>query len=208
MTKKKMFSRLALAMIMALACTSFTSCGDDTDEQNSPATWSSSYEVKFELSDDVMNTADITAYIANPDGTFSEEKVTKSKLSWTLTGDKLPNKAGVLLTFVPKKNIDKNKVYDITINGGITVTSYRNKGVVNHKGESGNSEMTIKGDKLAQHYVGRGVGFAYGLSENGAIVSVDVDSFDFGLNVLWKNIAGWIKDVLNVNSKWLQKSKD
>ena len=140
---KKIFSRLALAMMMAIVCTGFTSCGDDKDEPEAPATWGSSYIVTFELNDDVINTADITAHIANPDGTFREEKVTKSKLSWTLTGNKLPDKAGVLLTFVPKKNIDENKVYNIGINGGITVTSYRNEGVVDFKSDSENSHMRI-----------------------------------------------------------------
>lgn len=189
---KKIFSRLALAMMMAIACTGFTSCGDDKDEPEAPATWGSSYVVTFELSDDVLNTADITAHIANPDGTFREEKVTKTKLSWTLTGNKLPDKAGVLITFVPKKNIDESKVYDIAINGGITVTSFRDEKVVNHKSDSGNSHITINGDKLAEYYVGRGVGFARSVSENGAIVNIDVDSFDFGLNGLWKWIAGWL----------------
>lgn len=182
MAKKKIFSRVVMAMVMAIACTGFTSCSDDNDEPEAPATWGSSYVVEFKLSDDVMNTADITAHIANPDGTVREEKVTKTKLSWTLTGDKLPDKAGVFLTFVPKKNIDESKVYDIAINSGITVTSFRNEKVVICKGESENSHMTINGDKLALYYVEGGIGLARGVSENGAIVSVDIDSFDFGLN--------------------------
>lgn len=193
MTKKKIFSRLALAMMMAIACTGFVSCGDDNDEPKAPATWGSSYVITFELSDDVMNTADITAHIANPDGTFREEKVTKTKSTWTLTGNKLPDKAGVLLTFVPKKNIDENKAYDIGINGGITVTSFRNEEVVDFKSDSENSHMSVKGDKLTEYYVGKGVGFAAGVSENGKIVSVDVESFDFGLNGLWEWVAGWLK---------------
>lgn len=193
MTKKTIFSKLALAMIMAIACTGFTSCGDDNDEPEAPATWSSEYVITFELSDDVINTADITAHIANPDGTFREEKVTKTKSSWKLTGSKLPDKAGVLLTFVPKKNIDENKTYDIEIDGGITVTSLRNKDVADYQSYSNNSDIPIKGDKLPQYYVGKGVGFAYGISENGKIVRVDVDSFDFGLNGLCEWVAGWLK---------------
>lgn len=194
MTMKNIFSKLALTMMIVIACTGFTSCGDDNDEPEAPATWGSSYVVTFELSDDVISTADITAYIANPDSTFREEKVTKAKQSWTLTGNKLPDKAGVLLTFVPKKNIDENKVYDITINGGITVTSFRNEGVVDFKSDSENSHMTVKGDKLTEYYVGKGVGFARGVSENGKIVSVDIDSFDFGLNGLWQWVAGWFEE--------------
>lgn len=194
MTKKKIFSRLAVAMMMAIACAGFTSCGDDNDEPEAPATWGSSYVVTFELNDDVMNTADITAYIANPDGTFREEKVTKNNMSWTLKGNKLPDKAGVLLTFVPKKNIDENKVYDIGINGNIAVTSLRNDKVVNYKSYGGDTNMTIKGDKLAQYYVGRGVGFAHGITADGGLASVDVDSFDFGLNGLWEWVAGWFTE--------------
>lgn len=193
MTKKKIFSSLVLAMMMAIACTGFTSCGDDNDEPEAPATWGSSYVITFELSDDVMNTADITAHIANPDGTIREEKVTKAKLSWTLTGNKLPDKAGVLLTFVPKNNIDESKVYEIGIKGGITTTGLRNDQVVDFKGNSEDSNLSVKGDKLSQYYVGKGVGFAAGVSENGKIISVDVDSFDFGLNSLWEWVAGWLK---------------
>ena len=193
MTKKKIFSSLVLAMMMAIACTGFTSCGDDNDEPEAPATWGSSYVITFELSDDVMNTADITAHIANPDGTIREEKVTKAKLSWTLTGNKLPDKAGVLLTFVPKNNIDESKVYEIGIKGGITTTGLRNDQVVDFKGNSEDSNLSVKGDKLSQYYVGKGVGFAAGVSENGKIISVDVDSFDFGLNGLWEWVAGWLK---------------
>lgn len=51
--------------------------------------------------------------------------------------------------------------------------------------------MTIKGDKLTQYYVNRGAGFAHGINADGGLVSVDVDSFDFGLNGLWEWIAGW-----------------
>ncbi len=194
MTKKRILSRLVPAIMMTIACAGFTSCGDDSDDPESPDTWSTSYEVKFELSDDVMNTADVTAYIADCDGRSREEKVTKAEMSWILTGDKLPDKSGVLLTFLPKKNIDENKTYEIAINGSITVTSYRNREVVSHKSYSGNSNMTIKGDKLAEYYAGRGAGFASGVDENGAIVNVDVDSFDFGLNGLWEWVAGWFKD--------------
>lgn len=191
MTKKKLFSSLAMAVMMVIAFTGFTSCGDDNEEPETPATWESSYVVTFELSDDVMDTADITAHIANPDGTIREEKVTKSQLSWTLTGNKLPDKAGVLLTFVPKKNIDPEKVYDIGINGNITVTSFRNGEVINFQSYGDDSNMTVKGDMLAQYYVGSGAGFAHGVGANGELVSVDVDSFDFGLNGLWKWVAGW-----------------
>lgn len=192
MTTKKIFSRLVMAMMMAITCTVFTSCGDDKDEPEAPAAWSSSYVVTFELSDDVMNTADITAHIANPDGTFREEKVTKNKSSWSLTGNKLPDKAGVLLTFVPKKNIDLDKVYDIGINGNFAVSSLRNDKVVNCKSYGHDSNMAIKGGQLPQYYVGSGAGFAHGINVGGELVSVDVDTFDFGLNGLWEWIAGWL----------------
>lgn len=199
MTKRNFFSRLALAMMMTVAFTGFTSCGNDNDdndndEPDAPVTLTSSYIVAFELGDDVMNTADITAHIANPDGTLREEKVTKNKLSWTLTGDKLPDKAAVLLTFVPKKNIDETKVYNISIKGSMSATCLRGTGVVDATSNSNNFTIPIKGDKLAQYYTGSGVGFAYGIGADGKITRLDVDSFDFGLNGLWEWIAGWLKD--------------
>lgn len=193
MTKKKILSRLGLAMMTAIACIGFTSCSESNDGPEAPPVLSSSYVVTFELSDDVLNTADITAHIANPDGTFRDAKVTETKQSWTLKGDKLPDKAGILFTFVPKTNIDKSKTYDIAISGGISVTSYKNEGVIDAKGHSGSSGMSIQGDKLEQYYVGRGTGFAYGVSEDGTITRLDVDSFDFGLNGLWEWVAGWMQ---------------
>lgn len=32
MTKKRIFSKLTLAVMMAIACTGFTSCGDENNE--------------------------------------------------------------------------------------------------------------------------------------------------------------------------------
>lgn len=193
----KILSRLGATMMAAIACIGFASCGDDNNEPDKPQTpdvWASSYDVKFELSEDLMNTADITAHIANPDGTFSTETVTDSRPEWTLKGNKLPDRAGVLLTFVPKKNIDENKVYNIRIKGGISATSFRNGEVVNFKGHSGNSGISIKGDKVTQYFVGAGTGFAYGVDADGSIVDVSVLDFDFGLNGLWEWVSGWLSD--------------
>ena len=48
MTKNKIFSRLMMAMMIAIASVGFISCGDDNDEPDAPATWSSSYVITFE----------------------------------------------------------------------------------------------------------------------------------------------------------------
>lgn len=167
-------------MMTAIVCAGFASCGDD-NEPDSPAVWSSSYEMKFKFSEDVLNTAVITAHIANPDGTFSQETVTTTNPSWELSGNKLPDKAGVLITFVPKSDIDPDKVYDIAIDGGVKVTSYRDNGVIEFKSNSIDSHMPVKGDMLIQYYESAREGFAYGVKENGAIVVLDMDGFDFGL---------------------------
>lgn len=194
MTKKTIFSRLTLAAVLAIASTGFIACGDDNDEPEVPATRGSSYVIAFEFNEDVINTADITAHIAKPDGTFSEEKVTKPNVSWTLTGNKLPDKAGVLLTFVPKNDIDPAKVYDISIKGSIAVSSLKNNKVVEYESYGKRSHMTVKGERLPEYYRARGIGFAHGINTNGELVKVDVDTFDFGLNGLWQWVAGWLSD--------------
>ena len=118
-----MFATLVMA-----ASLGFTACGGDDDnsgdEPQAPGVWTTVDKVELDLSDDVLKTADVTAHIANPDGTVREEPVTKANHSWTMTGKTLPDKACVLLTFVPKTDIDVTKVYDIRFAGSITAASF------------------------------------------------------------------------------------
>lgn len=185
----KIFTKLTAAMLIAAAATGFASCGSD-DEPEQPDVWASSYAVSFQLSQDVLNTADVTANIALPDGTFREEKVTQTNPSWNLAGNTLPNKAGVIITFVPKQNIDASKTYSIAIKGSISTSSYKNQVLVKSKTSGVKSDMSVAGNNLAQYYVGKGIGLASGVSATGAIEEVNAGDFDFGLNGVWEWLAG------------------
>lgn len=179
------------AMLLAVASVGVSSCGDDNNDEPEAVNWSTSYEVKVELSDDVLKLTDVTAHIAYPDGTFRDQLVVEKNSSWTMTGDKVPDKAGVLLTFVPKHDIDVNQVYTISTNGSISATSYMNKGVIDTKSFSiEGEEMELDGDKVEEYFKGNGVGFAYGVNSHGKIVDVDLREFDFGLNGIWEWLAG------------------
>lgn len=81
-------------MVIAVACLVFASCSSNNDEPED-ATWSTVCEVKFEISQDLLDVLDITAHIANPDGTIREEPVSKTNTKWTLKGEQIPNNAGV-----------------------------------------------------------------------------------------------------------------
>lgn len=192
--KKSFLSKVMVAVALAVTTLAFTACGDDDDEPTVEPKWSTSYVVSFNLGEDVLKTADITAHIARPDGTFAEERVTKTNPSWTLTGNKIPDKAGVLLTFVPKKNIVETDAYEIKIGGSISATSFKDGGAVDSNKYGVNGSMTVKGDRLAEYYTGKGIAFAFGINDQGKVVSVKTDDFDFGLNGLWEWVASLLKD--------------
>lgn len=128
----------------------------------------------------MLKTADVTAHIAAPDGTVREEPVTKTNPTWTMTGNKLPDKACVLLTFVPKKSIDAGTVFHITFKGTVTAASFKDGKQQNYKTSSRNYSLDIQGDKLSQLYVGKTFGVALGISAQGQVVSVSESDFDFG----------------------------
>lgn len=192
----KLYTKLTAAVLMlATAAFALTSCGgDDDDEPEQPKNWSTVYAYSFKLSADVLRTAEVTAHIARPDGTFSTEAVTTLNPSWTLKGTNVPDKAGILLTFVPKKDIDTGATYKIDIFGSVTAESLYGEGVIGYKNYSHGTTMTISGAKLAEYFTGRGVAFAYGTDAQGEMSALPVDSFDFGLNGFWKWLSGFFEE--------------
>lgn len=194
--EKKLLSKLMLAMLIALSGIAFTACGDDNDEPENPetpeeATWATKYTVSFELSDDVFKAAEVTAHVVEPDGSRSELTL-ESSPNLTMEGKKIPDNAAVLLTFVPKKDISETEVYDIQIKGSIRATSYKNGKQFDSQFHAIGGGLTLKGDKVAQYFTGRGVALAYGVDENGKVVTVNTDDIDFGLNNIWK----WLAEII------------
>lgn len=182
----------ALAVITLLVLSfGLTACGDDNDEPNVPDTWTTTYEASVTFHDDFFEVADITAHIVKPDGTVTEEAIIKPTTTWTMSGNHIPDKAGILFTFVPKENIDPDRVYHFNINGAMWTTSYKN----GEKYSSLNpspiaSTSPIKGNMVVKYLTGRGVALTAAVTSEGQVVSANADDFDFGLNGVWEWLAG------------------
>ncbi len=114
-----------LAVMLATIGLSLSACGEgnNNDKSEEPDTWATSYVVSITFKPDFLEVAEITAHIANPDGSFSEEKILTQSTSWSLKGNKIPDKAGVLFTFVPRADIDPYRVYNLGISGTIKCSS-------------------------------------------------------------------------------------
>lgn len=184
---RKIYSKLRQAMVIAVACLVFASCSSNNDEPED-ATWSTVCEVKFEISQDLLDVLDITAHNANPDGTIREEPVSKTNTKWTLKGEQIPNNAGVYITFAPKSNFVETDKYDIKILTAYTTFSYKNNELVDSRTYSRDCDCTMTGKMVKDSLVEKGVGIASGIDSHGSVIDVDTSEIDFGLNI-------WIGDV-------------
>lgn len=190
MKTKNMFYAL-IATVLSVFSLSLTSCGDDNDEPDIPDTWETTYTISVTFQQDFLDAADITAHIANPDGTFASEAVVNTTTSWTLTGNKIPDKAGIAFTFAPKSNIDSDRVYNLGTKGTITTKSIKNGEVFMAKSSSvGSDNMSVKGDRVAEYIKARGIAMASGVNAEGEVIKVDTKDFDFGINGVWEWLAG------------------
>lgn len=184
------FNLLMIVVLIALGF-GLTACGDDNDEPEVPVTWSTAYDVNVTFGPEMFEMADITAHIAKPDGTVSEEVVLQQNYTLKLTGNKIPDKAGVLFTFVPKSNVDPDKVYHVLIDGYIRATSYKNGEVFSSLSPTSiKTSAPIKGSQVEKYFTGKGVAITVGISDDGNVTSVNPDQFDFGVNSVWEWLAG------------------
>lgn len=184
-------------MAIGLAALSFglTACGDDNDEPEVPAAWNTAYSVNVTFGSEMFEMVDITAHIAKPDGTVSEEVVLQEKYTLKMSGDKIPDKAGVLFTFVPKSNVDPDKVYHVLVEGSVRATSYKNGEVFSSFSPTAyKTSAPIKGSQVAKFFTGKGVAITAGISDDGNATSVNSDEFDFGVNSVWEWLARILSD--------------
>lgn len=189
--KTKFLSRLIAALFIGLASVGFSACGNDDnndDEPEAPDAWSTAYKFEFEIGDDVFNTADVTAYIASPDGTVSQVPVTDSKVSWTVKGNKIPDKAAVLLTFVPKKSIDVSKAYKMSLKGTVIAESYKNKETFSFKTYPHSYSLDVPGENVSKFWTDKTFGVAMAVDATGNVVSASLSDFDFGFNFILNSI--------------------
>lgn len=186
--KKKFLSRLIAALFIGLASVGFSACGGDDDkddEPEDPTTWSTAYKFEFEISDGVLSTADVTAHIVQLDGTVSHEKVTKSKITWTMKGNKIPDKAAVLLTFVPKEGVDVSKVYKASLKGAVTAECYKNNATFSHSTYPHSYSVDVPAENISKFWTGKTFGVSMAVDASGNVVSASLSDFDFGLNFVF-----------------------
>lgn len=193
--RKKIFSKLMLGLLAMATGIAFTACGDDNDEPEVNDTWTTIYSFQATFASDFLEVADITAHIANPDGTFSDEVITKETNTWTFKGNKIPDQAAVLFTFVPKDNISADVVYNLALQGTQKGECYKNGELFSHNGSTiGGTSTPIKGDRVAEYLTKKGAAMALGTDSDGKVVFVDAEDIDFGLNGVWEWLAGILVD--------------
>lgn len=194
--KKTIYSKLLATLFVVVSGMMFTSCGDDNDEPNGNdnAKWNTSYEVKVTFGEDMFKMADITAHIAQPNGKVTSEPVLKASSSWKLTGDKIPDKAGILFTFVPKKDVTPDNLYRVEIYGSITATSFKNGVEFSSQPRVYSNSMSIKGSQVEKYFTDRAVALVLSIDEDGDVNYANAEDFDFGLNGFWKWLAGVLPD--------------
>lgn len=189
--KKSNFLMLPVVLMMAVAGMMFTSCGDEGDEPGKKpetpetpenATWTTTYLVHATFGDDMLNISDITAHIANPDGTFREEKIEKKDNEWTLTGDEIPDKAGVYFSFTAKTGLPADEVYRVDVNSTISGRSYRNGEEFSSKSDISSARQPLKGSQLEAYFKKmHTIVVALGTNENGSVIDVEPSDVNFGV---------------------------
>ncbi|MDE7108366.1 MAG: hypothetical protein K2O49_00140 [Muribaculaceae bacterium] len=184
------FNSLMMVVLIALIL-GLSACSDENDEPKVPDTWTTAYTVTATFGPEMFEMVDITAHIAKPNGTVSEEVVLQEKYTLKMTGNNIPDKAGVLFTFVPKSNVDPDKVYHVLIDGNIRATSYKNGEVFSSLSPTSiKTSAPIKGSQVEKYFTGKGVAITVGISDDGNVTSVNPDQFDFGVNSVWEWLAG------------------
>lgn len=184
--KKKFYTVMLGVFLTAFSGMMFSSCGDDNDEPQTPTQdkWTTSYYVHLKLGDDMLTIADITAHIANPDGTYREEKIDRTEQEWTLAGNGIPDNAGVYVSFTAKADLPADEVYKISVESTISGKSLKNGEVFASKTGFSGASLSIRGDKMEDYFKrARAIVVALGVDKNGNVVDVDKADVNFGVSV-------------------------
>lgn len=179
--EKKFFSKLMMGVLFAASIFTLTACGED-DEPKVEDKFTTEYTFSAEFSADLLKTADVKAYILSPEGTVTEETVTKAKSTWTLKGNSIPDKAGVRFDFDPKSG-NFSGDYQLGYKVNTTVTCLNNGKVVSSKPNSSDETYTVSAENLAGFY-GTSLILAGQVNAKGEAAVTDGSNLDFGLNVL------------------------
>lgn len=177
--KKTFFSKLMMGTLFAASILTLTACGDD-EEPKVEDKFTTEYTFTAEFSADFVKTADIKAYVLSPEGTVSEEIISKEKNSWVLKGTFIPDKAGVMFEFVPKPNITEG-TYKVEYKTSTSVKCIKNGDILSIKSENADHSFTVPAEKLPVFY-GTSLILAGEINGDGVSKVTDGSDFDFGLN--------------------------
>lgn len=177
--KERIFSKLMMGMIFAASIFTLTACGDD-DEPKVEDKFTTEYTFTAEFSSDLVNTADVKAYVLSPEGTVSEEPVTKEKNTWTFKGTSIPDKAAVMFEFDAKPDIPEG-TYKVGYKATTTVKCINNGDVYSVKSENSEHSFTVPAEKLSVFYCTSLI-LAGEVDKDGAAMLTDGTDIDFGLN--------------------------
>lgn len=177
--KETIFSKLMMGMLFATSLFGLTACGDD-DEPTVEDKFTTEYSFSAEFSDDLLKTADVKAYVLSPEGTVTEETVTKAKSIWTVKGTSIPDKAAVMFEFDAKPDIPAG-TYKVGYKTTTTVKCLNNGDVYSVKSENSEHSFTVPAEKLSVFY-GTSLILAGEVDKDGAATLTDGTNLDFGLN--------------------------
>lgn len=181
--RKRIFSKLMLSVLFAATLFTFTACGDDDDDTPKVEDkFTTEYTFTAEFSADLVKTADVKAYVLSPDGTLTEETITKEKNSWTFKGSSIPDKAGVMFEFDAKSDIPEGN-YKVGYQTTTTVTCLNNGDVFSYKSENSQHSFTVPSNRLVDFY-GTSLTLAGEVDSNGEARVTDGSNIDFGFNFI------------------------
>ncbi|MDE7414028.1 MAG: hypothetical protein K2N05_09645 [Muribaculaceae bacterium] len=177
--KTRILSKFKEGLLLGAVILSFTACGND-DEPKIEDSFTTEFTYTAEFSEDLLATADVKAYILSPEGTVSEETITKAKNTWTLKGNSIPDKSGVRFDFDAKANLPENN-YAIGYKCSTTVKCLNNGEVFSYKSENSAHSYTVPSQHLASFF-GTSLILAGEISKDGEAKIIDGSDIDFGLN--------------------------
>lgn len=181
--KKNFFKTIMPILLMAAPAFTFTACGDDDDKddpKDHDDIYTTEYRYEVNFTEDLLQTADVKAYVLSPDGTVSEETITETRNLWVLRGNSIPDKAGVMIEFDSKNNVADGK-YTIGYSTATTVICYDDDEVESFKSSSHSVNYTVSSENIA-HFYGTCLILAGEVNAKGEAAITDGSSLDFGLN--------------------------
>lgn len=179
--RKRVLSHLILTLVVLLTGLAFTACSDD--DNNGPVSndkFTTEYDFEIQFSEDVLKTADIKAYIHKPNGEVYSQELTNAQDKILLSGEAVPDKAGIRFDFTPKSNVADGE-YEIVYTAKAKITVYSDGKIFSEKSDEAEETYTVSAKNLVEFYHTSMV-VAGEVSSDGEPLVTDGFDIDFGIN--------------------------